>query len=112
MYDRIFRSVEIASTALDFPGVSVRVLSGDLQSGATTVETTMAPGSCIPAHRHSDAEEVVYVISGDFVEAGARFGPGTVFVAKSGTVHGPHTTTGGCVVLTSFSAALDFEIVT
>jgi hypothetical protein len=30
---------------------------------------------------------------------------------KAGVPHGPHSTVGGCVVLTAFSATLDFVLV-
>ena len=45
----------------------------------------------------------------DFIEAGKTYGPGSTFFGVAGTEHGPHSTTGGCVVLTHYSGALDFE---
>jgi quercetin dioxygenase-like cupin family protein len=101
----------VAWSPLDFPGVSLRVLHTDSQTGATSVLTRMAPGAVIPAHLHTQADETVYVLEGDFVEDGHSHGPGSFFAGKAGVPHGPHSTVGGCTVLTAFSAALDFVLV-
>ena len=95
-------------TPLQFPGVSVKILHADDTTGATTVLTRLAPGASIPRHRHSAADETVYVIEGDFVEDGESFGAGSFFAGKAGTDHGPHRSATGCTVLTRFSAPLDF----
>src|SRR4051812_30527873 len=95
----------------DFPGVSLRVLYSDPDTGATSVLTRLAPGAVIPAHRHTKADETVYVLEGDFVEDGRSHGPGSFFAGKSGVPHGLFSTVGGCVVLTAFSATLDFVLV-
>jgi quercetin dioxygenase-like cupin family protein len=101
----------VAWTPLDFPGVSLKVLHNDPDTGATTVLTRMAAGAVIPAHRHTNADETVYVLEGDFVEDGQSHGPGSFFAGKAGVPHGPHRTVGGCSVLTTFSAPLDFVLV-
>lgn len=101
----------VAWSPLDFPGVWLRVLHADPHTGAMTVLTRMAPGAVIPAHLHTKADETVYVLDGDFVEDGQSHGPGNFFAGKAGVAHGPHTTVGGCTVLTTFSAGLDFVLV-
>jgi len=78
--------------------------------GGMTVLTDLAPGATIPEHWHTHADETVYVLSGDFVEAGQPYGPGTFFVGSAGTKHGPHSTVHGCTVLTRFSSVLDFQL--
>jgi hypothetical protein len=45
------------------------------------------------------------------IDAGTTYGPGTFLVAKAGSPHGPHTTAGGCVLLTTYSATPDFVAV-
>ncbi len=111
MYHLKLHADAVAWSPLDFPGVSLRVLHTDPDSGATTVLTRMAPGAVIPAHLHTRADETVYVLDGDFVEDGQSHGPGSFFAGKAGVPHGPHSTVGGCTVLTAFSAALDFVLV-
>jgi quercetin dioxygenase-like cupin family protein len=76
-----------------------------------SVLTRMAPGSVIPAHLHTQADETVYLLESDFVEDSQSHGPGSFFAGKAGVPHGPHSTFGGCTFLTGFSAALDFALV-
>ena len=97
-------------TRLDFPGVAIKVLHTDEPTGATTVLTRLAARSTIPRHCHTVADETVYVIEGDFVEDGESFGPGSFFAGKAGTEHGPHHSKSGCLLLTRFSATLDFVV--
>jgi quercetin dioxygenase-like cupin family protein len=75
-----------------------------------TVLTHIAPGAIIPEHWHTFANETVFVLSGDFIEQGRSYGPGAVSVGKAGTSHGPHDSVSGFIVLTAFSAPLDFQI--
>jgi anti-sigma factor ChrR (cupin superfamily) len=95
---------------LDFPGVFMRVLHTE-DTGAMSVLTRMSPGAIIPAHLHTQARETVYVLEGEFVEDGEIHGPGSFFAAKPGVPHGPHGSISGCLVLTAFSATLDFVLV-
>ena len=107
MYQTTIDTAAIARDDLGFPGVTMQLVSGD-QQGGMYVLTTLSAGATIPAHSHTAANEFAYVVSGDFVEAGVSHGPGTVFVGIAGTTHGPHSSKGGCTVLTHFSAPLDF----
>jgi quercetin dioxygenase-like cupin family protein len=111
MYSTIVDTTKLSWTALDFPGVFMRVIHEDKKSGGMTVMTRLEPGASIPAHIHTSANETVFVISGDFIEETAEHGPGSFFAAPAGIPHGPHGTRTGCVVLTTFSAPLDFQIV-
>ena len=110
VYDRKFDTTSVDWSPLDFPGVSMKTLREDGGTGGMTVMTRMQPGSHIPAHRHTAADETVFVVEGDFVEDGQTYGPGCFFVGSAGSDHGPHGTVGGCVLLTTFSAPLDFAL--
>jgi len=99
-------------TALDFPGITIKLLHTDAATGASTILTRLAPGATIPRHRHTNADETVYVIEGDFIEDAQSYGPGSFFAGSAGTDHGPHRSLGGCLVLTRFSAPLDFVLST
>ncbi len=101
---------DVAWIPLAFAGVTMKPLHTDTATGASTVLTRLAAGASIPRHRHTLADETVYVIEGDFVEDGVAYGPGSFFAGQAGTDHGPHDSVSGCVVLTRFSAALDFVI--
>lgn len=112
MYQLKLETESIEWTSLDFPGVSMKALHRDGRTGAMTVMTRMQPGATIPAHSHTNADETVYVLEGDFVEDGVAHGPGSFFAGAAGTVHGPHTSQRGCILLTTFSAPLDFMLAT
>lgn len=111
MYQHIISTDSLGWTPLDFQGVSIRLVHQDKRTGGMTVMTRLEAGALIPAHIHTQADETVFVVSGDFIEEGVTHGPGTFFVATAGTPHGPHMSRTGCLVLTTFSAALDFQLV-
>ena len=111
MYGVKVNESEVGWTPLDMPGVAMKVLHKDEATGAMAVLTRMDAGATIPAHFHTKADETVYVLEGDFVEDGQSHGPGSFFAGKAGVPHGPHSTVGGCVVLTAFSATLDLVLV-
>lgn len=96
---------------LDYPGVFIRMVHTSQRLGSMTVLIRVDPGVTFPAHLHMRADETVFVISGDFVEDGQTYGPGSFFAGGAGTPHGPHSSCTGCVLLTTFSAALDFQSV-
>jgi quercetin dioxygenase-like cupin family protein len=110
MYQTKIDTSALPWSPLDFPGVSMKVLQNVESTGGMTVMTRMAAGSSIPAHSHTRADETVFVVEGDFVEDGVTYGPGSFFVGRAGSVHGPHRSAGGCVLLTTFSGPLDFVI--
>jgi anti-sigma factor ChrR (cupin superfamily) len=109
MYQITVRESELPWADLGMPGVSMKVLHKDEATGAMAVLTRIEARAGIPAHWHSKADETVFVLDGDFVEAGGSYGPGSYFVGKAHTRHGPHSTVRGCTVLTHFSAELDFQ---
>ena len=111
VYSTIVDTATLPWTTLDFPGVSMRLIHEDKKSGGMTVMTRLEPGASIPAHIHTRADETVFVVSGDFIEETVEYGPGSFFAAPAGVPHGPHRSARGCVVLTTFSAPLDFQIV-
>ena len=89
-------------------GVSMKMLQQVESTGGMTGMMRMEAGSSIPAHSHTNADHMVFVIEGDLVEEGVSYGAGTFLVAKAGTPHGPHGSSGGCVLLTTYSGPPDF----
>jgi len=110
VYDRKINSASLPWSPLDFAGVSMKTLGNDDRTGGMTVMTRMTPGASIPAHCHTHADETVFVVEGDFIEDGISYGRGSFFAGAAGTFHGPHGTAKGCVLLTTFSATLDFVL--
>ena len=89
-------------------GMSMKMLHQDESSGAMTAMTRLAAGSSIPAHSHTYADQTVFVLEGDLIDDGVSYGPGSFFVVKAGSPHGPHGTSGGCVLLTTYNGRPDF----
>lgn len=85
-----------------WPGVSTKVLEPANATGGMTGMTRLDAGSSIPAHLHTRADQMVFVVEGDLVEDGVTYGPGAFLVVKAGTPHGPHRSSGGCVLLTTY----------
>jgi anti-sigma factor ChrR (cupin superfamily) len=110
MYDLKLDGATLGWTPLDFPGVAMKTLRQEARTGGMTVMTRMQPGATLPAHSHTRADETVYVLQGDFVEDGIAYGPGSFFAGAAGSLHGPHHSEGGCVLLTTFSGPLDFVL--
>ena len=110
MYKLSVNTGSLDWTPLDFPGVSMKILRTDEATGGMTVLTKLDGGAAIPRHRHTQADETAFVVSGDLIEDGEEFGAGHFFSGPAGTSHGPHGSKNGCVFLTTFSAELDFVV--
>ncbi len=80
------------------PGIRMRVLSLNRDSGYATLLLDVDPGTRFPAHHHSGAEEC-YVISGSVYSWGRRMGPGDFLHADGGTDHSELWTDEGAQVL-------------
>ena len=83
MYQIAVRENELPWADLGMPGVTMKVLHRDEATGAMAVLTRIDAGASIPAHWHSKADETVFVVEGDFVEAGVSYGPGAYFVGMA-----------------------------
>ena len=86
------------------PGITVKVLSVDQQSGVATLLIKAAPGTTYPAHHHSGPEGC-YVIEGEVLVAGRRIGPGDFHLADADSDHDPLYTQTGATVLLVCAAA-------
>ena len=86
------------------PGITVKVLSVDDQTGVATLLIKAAPGTTYPAHHHSGSEGC-YVIEGEVLVAGRRIGPGDFHLADADSDHDPLYTETGATVLLVCAAA-------
>jgi quercetin dioxygenase-like cupin family protein len=80
------------------PGICAKVLSVNRMRGYATVLLDVAPGTRLPPHHHSDAEEC-YVISGSLFTWGRRLVAGDFLHADPGTDHTEMWSDEGCQVL-------------
>src|SRR3954454_12864875 len=111
MYETKIDTSALAWSPTGWPGVSMKMLQQVESTGGMTGMTRMEAGSSIPAHSHTHTDQTVFVIEGDLVEDGVSYGPGSFFVAKAGSPHGPHGSSGGCVLLTTYSGPPDLVLV-
>ena len=80
------------------PGIRMRVLAINRQSGYATLVLDAAPGVRFPPHHHGGSEEC-YVLSGSVHTLGRRLGPGDFLHADAGTDHTEMWTEEGARVL-------------
>ena len=80
------------------PGIQMKVLSLNRDTGYATLLLDVAPGTRFPPHHHEGAEEC-YVVSGSLFTCGRRLGPGDFIHADAHTDHGELWTDVGCQVL-------------
>jgi quercetin dioxygenase-like cupin family protein len=83
--------------ALKVPGVSVKVLRRDAESGASTALVKLEAGARFPAHNHPAGEEVL-VLEGDVLIGAHRLGPGDFLYTPPDGKHAA-SSQGGCVFL-------------
>ncbi|MBM3824657.1 MAG: cupin domain-containing protein [Verrucomicrobia bacterium] len=89
-----------------YPGVSLKVLHKHPDTEGVTVLRRFGAGITVPAHSHPMANETVYILSGEWEESGAVYGPGACFFAPRGTRHGPHVARTEVLSLTVFDGPL------
>ena len=89
-----------------YPGVELMILHKNEQTGGVTVLRKFHAGMTIPAHIHPDANETVYVLSGEWEEGGVVYTSGAFFFAPRGVAHGPHVARTEVISLTIFDGPL------
>lgn len=80
------------------PGIRMKVLSVNRETGYWCVKAELAAGACYPHHEHRGTEDL-YVLSGDLHNEGRVLGPGDFLHAEAGTDHGELYSPNGCVAL-------------
>ena len=69
-----------------FPGVEIKVLLEDPDTGLTTSITRMAPGAVLPLHEHADVEQT-YVLEGRLVDDEGEVSAGEYVWRPKGSTH-------------------------
>ena len=83
-----------------FPGIDLKVLMEDKETGLLTALTRFAPGAKLPDHEHVALEQS-YVISGSLVDDEGVATPGNYVWRPAGSRHNAHSPD-GAVVLSFF----------
>jgi quercetin dioxygenase-like cupin family protein len=89
-----------------YEGVELLILQKNEVTGGVVVLRKFHAGVTVPAHMHPDANESVYVLSGEWEESGKTYSTGAFFFAPKGTAHGPHVARTEMVSLTIFDGPL------
>ena len=89
-----------------YPGVELMILHKNETTGGVAVLRKFHAGVDVPAHTHPQANEFVYILSGEWEESGVTYAPGTVFYAPRGQQHGPHHARTEVLSLTVFDGPL------
>lgn len=97
------RYVDVAGlpwTATRFPGVEIKVLMEDKETGLLTALTRMAPGAVLPDHQHVEIEQS-YVLEGSLVDGEGAATAGNYVWRPARSRHTAHSPD-GCLVLSFF----------
>lgn len=82
------------------PGIDMKVLVSDPDSGLFTGLFRMAPGAIVPDHVHNEIEQT-YVLEGDFCDQDGEAHAGDFIWRPKGNRHEAYTKN-GCVILGFF----------
>jgi anti-sigma factor ChrR (cupin superfamily) len=91
---------QLAWTPTRWPGIDLKVLMEDKQTGLLTALTRFAPGAVLPDHEHVEIEQT-YVIEGSLIDAEGEAKAGQYVWRPAGSRHDAHSPD-GCVVLSFF----------
>jgi quercetin dioxygenase-like cupin family protein len=89
-----------------YEGVELLVLHKNETTGGVVVLRKFRAGLTVPAHIHPEANEYVYLLSGEWEESGAVYTTGAFFFAPRGVRHGPHHARTEVISLTVFDGPL------
>jgi anti-sigma factor ChrR (cupin superfamily) len=97
---RFVDAAKLAWTPTRWPGIHLKVLMEDKDTGLLTALTKFDPGAVLPDHEHVELEQT-YVIEGRLVDDDGPVGPGQYVWRPGGSRHTAHSPE-GCVVLSFF----------
>ena len=102
MFDREILASQVNPDRFPFPcegEITLAVRNKSYALGPVMLHLVMKPGSIIPAHVREGVAEVLYVVEGDFINEGKQHIAGTSLHVEAGKVHGPHSSSKGCILL-------------
>lgn len=94
------RYVDVASLdwqETQFPGIRIKVLMQDPQTGLQTVLTEMAPGAVLTDHEHTQVEQS-WVLQGSLVDHEGEVTAGNYVWRPAGSRHTAHAPHGALVL--------------
>jgi quercetin dioxygenase-like cupin family protein len=106
MFQYVALSLEKKWQPGPYPGVELLVLHTSEETGGMTVLRKFDAGVTVPAHIHPQANESVFILSGQWEEDGVTYSTGAFFFAPRGELHGPHLAKTEVLSLTTFDGPL------
>lgn len=94
------RYVDVDSLAwqeTQFPGIRIKVLMQDPQTGLQTVLTEMAPGAVLTDHEHTQVEQS-WVLQGSLVDHEGEVTAGNYVWRPAGSRHTAHAPRGALIL--------------
>lgn len=83
--------------ATPFPGIEIKVLMQNQDTGLLTALTRFAPGAKLPLHEHTDVEQS-FVLEGSLVDDEGTASAGNYVWRPAGSVHEAHAPEGALVL--------------
>lgn len=80
-----------------FPGVEIKILMQNQDTGLLTALTRFAPGAKLPKHEHTDLEQS-FVIEGSLVDEEGSATAGNYVWRPAGSIHEAHAPEGALVL--------------
>lgn len=106
MFPYVTKAAEAGWQPGPYPGVDLMFLHKNEKTGGVTVLRRFQAGVTVPAHIHPDANEFVFILSGEWEESGVTHSTGTFFFAPRGEAHGPHVARTEVISLAVFDGPL------
>lgn len=97
---RFVKTDDLPWETTPFPGVEVKILMRNSETGAHTSLTRMAPGARLPMHEHVGLEQS-FVLEGSLVDEAGAVTAGNYVWRPAGSIHEAHAPD-GCLVLGIF----------
>ena len=88
---------ELPWQATPFPGVEIKILMQNQETGLLTALTRFAPGGRLPMHEHTDLEQS-FVIEGSLVDDEGIASAGNYVWRPAGSTHEAHAPEGALVL--------------
>lgn len=81
----------------ELPGIKMKLLYKDEESGRSTMLFHMAPGAVVPLHMHTDIEQT-YVLEGSLVDEQGACSAGNFVWRPAGNTHEAHAPDGALIL--------------
>ncbi len=97
LFSRFVEVDDIPWETTRFPGIEIKTLLEDAESGLLTTLVKMAPGARLPEHEHTRIEQT-YVLEGHLVDDDGEVSAGNFVWRPEGSRHSAHSPNGSLMI--------------